>query len=59
MFCFVFAAGGGLPLYHEIYIVTRYTMIMQRIRTIVEDSGFEPGTAASAVWRATGEPPHL
>ena len=59
--CFVlfFAAGGGLPLYPEIYIVTRYTMIMQRIRTIVEDSGFEPGTAASAVWRATGEPLHL
>ena len=25
----------------------------------MEDAGFEPGTAASAVWRIAKEPPHL
>ena len=34
-------------------------MILQRPRIIVGDSGFEPGTSASEVWRAASEPPHL
>ena len=34
-------------------------MILQRIRIIVVDAGFEPGTSASEVWSATNEPPHL
>ena len=34
-------------------------MILQRIRIIVVDAGFEPGTSAPEVWRATNEPPHL
>ena len=36
-----------------------YTMILQRIRIMVVDAGFEPGTSAQEVWRATNEPPHL
>ena len=36
-----------------------YTMILQRIRIIVGDAGFEPGTSAPEIWRATNEPPHL
>ena len=34
-------------------------MILQRIRIIVGDAGFEPRTSASEVWCATNEPPHL
>ena len=34
-------------------------MILPRIRIIVGDAGFEPGTFASEVWCATNEPPHL
>ena len=34
-------------------------MILQRPRTIVGDAGFEPGTFAWEVWRATNEPPHI
>ena len=34
-------------------------MILQRIRIIVGDAEFEPGTSASEVWRTTNEPPHL
>ena len=34
-------------------------MILQRIRIIVEDAGFEPGTSAPEVWCSTNEPPHL
>ena len=34
-------------------------MILQRIRIIVGDTGFEPGTSAPEVWCATNEPPHL
>ena len=34
-------------------------MILQRIRIIVVDAGFEPGTTAPEVWRATNESPHL
>ena len=34
-------------------------MILQRIRIIVVDVEFEPGTSAVEVWRATNETPHL
>ena len=34
-------------------------MILQRIRIIVVDARFEPGTSAPEVWCATNEPPHL
>ena len=56
-FVFFLASGGGSPLYPE--ILQYYTMILQRIRIIVVDAGFEPGTSAPEVWRATNEPPHL
>ena len=36
-----------------------YTMTLQRPRINEGDAGFEPGTSASEVWRATNEPPHL
>ena len=36
-----------------------YTIILQRIRIIAVDAGFEPGTSVPEVWRATNEPPHL
>ena len=45
------------PLLPE--ILQFYTMILQRLRIIVEDVGFEPGTSVPEVWRATKEPPHL
>ena len=49
-FLYIFlASGGGFPLY--------YTMILQRPRIIVGDSGFEPETSAPEVWGATNEPP--
>ena len=51
------ASGGGSPLYPEIFY--SITMILQRIRIIVVDTGFEPGTTATEVWRTTNEPPHL
>ena len=51
------ASGGGSPLYPE--ILQYCTMILQRIRIIVVDAGFEPGTSAIEVWRTTNEPPHL
>ena len=34
-------------------------MILQRIRFIVGDAGFEPWTSAPEVWCATSEPPHI
>ena len=34
-------------------------MILQRIRIIVVDAGFEPGTSAPEVWCAVNKPPHL
>ena len=56
-FLYIFlASGGGSPLYPE--ILQYYTMILQRIRIIVVDAGFEPETSAPEVWRATNEPPH-
>ena len=36
-----------------------FTMILQRIRIIVVDAGFEPRTSAPEVWCATNEPLHL
>ena len=36
-----------------------FTMILQRIRIIVGDARFEPGTSASEVWCATNVLPHL
>ena len=45
------------PLLPE--ILQFYTMILQRLRIIVEDAGFEPGSSVLEVWRATKEPPHL
>ena len=35
------------------------TMIQQRIRIIVGDAEYEPGTSAPKGWCATNEPPHL
>ena len=52
------ASEVGFPLYPEIFL-HYYTMILQRIRIIVGDAGFEPGTSAPQVWCATYEPPHL
>ena len=52
-----FASWVGFPLYPEIlYFIT---IILQRIRIIVGDAGFEPKTSAPEVWCATNEPPHL
>ena len=34
-------------------------MILQRIRIIVGDARFEPGTSFPEVWRATNVLPHL
>ena len=42
------------------YFLHDGTMILQRIRIIVGDAGFEPGgNSAPEVWCATIEPPHL
>ena len=38
---------------------TLYTMILQCIRIIVGDDGFEPGISDPEIWCATNEPPHL
>ena len=53
-FCFrgrLLSLSGDFLLY--------FTMILQRMRIIVLDAGFEPGTYALEVWCATNEPPHL
>ena len=54
---YFFYLGGGFPLYPE--ILQYYTIFLQRIRIIVVDAGFEPGTSATEVWRTSNEPPHL
>ena len=54
---YFFASGIGSPLYPE--FSTLYTMILQRIKIIVGNAGFEPGTSAPKVWCTTNEPPHL
>ena len=52
-----FASWVGFPLFPEIlYFIT---IILQRIRIIVGDAGFEPKTSAPEVWCATNEPPKL
>ena len=45
--------------FHPEIFLHYYTMILQRIRVIVGDVGFEPGTFDPEVWCATNEPPHL
>ena len=46
-----FASWVGFPLFPEIlYFIT---IILQRIRIIVGDAGFEPKTSAPEVWCAT------
>ena len=60
---FIFFASRSFSF--EIYTVptgigiAQCTLILQHIRIVVEDVGFEPGTGASAVWRAINEPQHL
>ena len=54
---FFFFSGVGFILYPEIFYLI--TMILQRIRIIVGDAGFESGPSAPEVWCATNEPPHL
>ena len=46
-------------MFFYLEIVQYYTMTLQRPRINEGDAGFEPGTSASEVWRATNEPPHL
>ena len=53
---FFFFSGVSFILYPEIFYLI--TMILQRIRIIVGDAGFESGTSAPEVWCATNEPPH-
>ena len=40
---YFFASGVGCPLY-PLFFLHYYTMILQHIRLIVGDTGFEPGT---------------
>ena len=47
-FYIIFSSGVSFPLYPEIFYII--TMILQRIRIIVGDAGFEPGTCAPEVW---------
>ena len=56
---FFFASGVGSPLCP--WVLHYYTMILQRIRIIVGDAGFESGTSAPEAWYryASNEPPHL
>ena len=57
-FLYIFmASGGGSPLYPE--ILQYCTMILQRIRIIVVDAGFEPGTSAPEVWCAIPMSHHI
>ena len=52
-----FALVVGFPLYYEIFYFI--TMILQRIKIIMGDAGFDPGTSAPEVWCATAEPSHF
>ena len=56
---FFFASGVGSRLCP--WVLHYYTMILQRIRIIVGDAGFESGTSAPEAWYryASNEPPHL
>ena len=42
LFLDLFTSGEGFPLYPEFFL-HYYTMILQRIRIVVGDAGFEPG----------------
>ena len=55
---FFFCFRGRLPSLSGDFLLY-FTMILQRMRIIVLDAGFEPGTYALEVWCATNEPPHL
>ena len=46
-------------IYPEIFYFITMILIQQRIRIIVGEAGFEPGTSAPEVWCAANEPPHL
>ena len=60
IFLNIFCYSGQVSLSTLIFSTLQYcTMILQRIRTIVGNYGFEPGTSAQEVWRTTNEPPHL
>ena len=53
---------GRFSLNPEFFFLSKhhYTMILQRIRIIVEDDGFELWTSAPEIWGATtNEPLHL
>ena len=54
-----FVSGVGFPFYPEISYISVFTMILQCIRIIVGDAGFEHGTSAPEVMCVTNEPPHL
>ena len=54
----LFFLSGRFPSLHWDFL-HYFTMILQRIRIIVGDAGFEPGTSAPEVWCATNKPPHL
>ena len=54
-----FVLGVGFPFYPEIFYISVFIMILQCIRIIVGDAGFEPGTSAPEVMCVTNEPPHL
>ena len=58
IFISVFCLSGRLPSLHRVFL-HYYTVILQRIRIIVGDAGFEPGTSAPEVWCAANKPPHL
>ena len=58
VFVFYCLGGIGFPLYPGIFS-TVHTMILQRIKIIMGEAGFEPGTSAPKAWCASNEPPHL
>ena len=58
IFYIFFCLRGRFPSLPRDFLLY-FTMILQRIRIIAVDAGFEPGTSAPEVWWATNEPPHL
>ena len=53
-----FCLRGRLPSLPWDFLLY-FTMILQRLRIVLVDAGFEPGTSAPEVWCATNEPPPL
>ena len=50
---YIFCLRGQFPsLYPQLYSVHYITMILQRIKIVVGDAGFDPGTSAPEVWWA-------